>query len=93
MSIARIAKNLGITETCLRRWLAQDDIDADWVLFRHSYEDGTVPKKYEPGLRERAVMMVVEALPEHRSRSAAIRHVAPLLGVGYETLRRGSPRT
>ena len=27
-SVARIAKDLGISESCLRRWMAVDDVDA-----------------------------------------------------------------
>ncbi|GIL37615.1 transposase [Phycicoccus sp. DTK01] len=27
-SVATIAKDLGISETCLRRWMAKDDVDA-----------------------------------------------------------------
>ena len=26
--VAKIAKDLGITESCLRRWMSQDDVDA-----------------------------------------------------------------
>ena len=28
MPIAQVAKDFGITESCLRRWLAQDDVEA-----------------------------------------------------------------
>ena len=28
MPIAKVAKDFGITESCLRRWLAQDDVEA-----------------------------------------------------------------
>ena len=27
-SVARIAKDLGISESCLRRWMARDDVEA-----------------------------------------------------------------
>lgn len=46
-----------------------------------------MPKKYEPELRDRALRMLVEALPEHPNKSAAVRHVAGLLGMSSETLR------
>lgn len=26
--VAKVASNLGISESCLRRWMAQDDVDA-----------------------------------------------------------------
>ena len=32
--IAEIAHDLGIAESCLRRWLKQDDIDADQLCSR-----------------------------------------------------------
>lgn len=46
-----------------------------------------MPKKFEPEMRERALRMLAEALPEHRSKSEAARHVAGLLGMSPETLR------
>lgn len=46
-----------------------------------------MPKKFEPEMRERALRMLAEALPEHRSKSEAARHVAELLGISPETLR------
>jgi len=47
----------------------------------------TMPKKFEPEMRERALRMLAEALPEHKSKSEAARHVAGLLGMSPETLR------
>ena len=46
-----------------------------------------MPKKFDPEMRDRAVRMLVEAIPEHRNKSAAVAHVAGLLGVSPETLR------
>ncbi|WP_182172706.1 IS3 family transposase [Flaviflexus equikiangi] len=46
-----------------------------------------MPRKYDPELKQRAVRMVSEALPDHPTRTAAVRHVADLLGVGAEALR------
>ena len=38
-------------------------------------------------MRERAVRMVAEVRPEHPHETAALRHVAGLLGMNVETLR------
>nr|WP_179658480.1 IS3 family transposase [Nocardioides panzhihuensis] len=46
-----------------------------------------MPKKYSDEMRERALRMVAEALPDHPNQMAAIRHVADLLGMNSETLR------
>lgn len=46
-----------------------------------------MPKKFEPEMRERALRMLAEAMPEHKNKSAAVRHVAGLLGMSPETLR------
>lgn len=46
-----------------------------------------MPKKFEPETRERALRMLAEAMPEHKNKSAAVRHVAGLLGMSPETLR------
>lgn len=46
-----------------------------------------MPKKFEPETRERALRMLAEAMPEHKNKSAAARHVAGLLGMSPETLR------
>ena len=46
-----------------------------------------MPRKYDPELKQRAVRMVSEALPDHPTRTAAVRHVADLLGVGAQALR------
>lgn len=43
--------------------------------------------KYTPEMRERALRMLAEALPDHPNKSAAVRHVAGLLGMSGETLR------
>ena len=43
--------------------------------------------KYEPGVRERAVGMVDEALATQPDLTAAVKHVAGLLGVNPATLR------
>ena len=46
-----------------------------------------MPKPYEPEFKERALRMLVEALPEHASVHAASKHVGGLLGVSPDTLR------
>jgi transposase len=47
----------------------------------------TMPKKFDPALRERTVRMLAEAIPEHKNKTAAVVHVAGLLGLSPETLR------
>ena len=42
---------------------------------------------YTPEMRERALRMLAEAVPDHGTEWAAIRHVAQLLGMSPETLR------
>ena len=44
-------------------------------------------QKYSPEMRERALRMLDEALPEHPNLMSAARHVAGLLGMSPETLR------
>jgi transposase len=46
------------------------------------------PSRYSPEVRERAVRLVREQLPEHPSQWATIRSVAEKLGCKHETLRR-----
>lgn len=47
------------------------------------------PSKYSPELRERAVRMVLESEKDYPHRSAAIKSVASMLGIGSsEQLRR-----
>ena len=46
-----------------------------------------MPKKFEPEMRERALRMLAEALPDHKNKTAAARHVSELLGISAETLR------
>jgi transposase len=49
---------------------------------------GNTNRRYPPELRERAVRMVAEVLPEHESEWAAMVSVATKLGIGtVETLR------
>lgn len=43
--------------------------------------------RYTNEMRERAVRMVAEVRPEHPHETAALRHVAGLLGINTETLR------
>lgn len=43
--------------------------------------------RYTNEMRERAVRMVAEVRPEHPHETAAMRHVAGLLGMNTETLR------
>ena len=43
--------------------------------------------RYTYEMRERAVRMVAEVRPEHPHETAALRHVAGLLGMNVETLR------
>ncbi|MTH67302.1 MULTISPECIES: transposase [Agromyces] len=47
----------------------------------------TMPKKFDPEMRERALRMLAEAMPSHVNKTAAVRHVADLLGMSPETLR------
>ena len=62
--------------------------ESAWFEFRSLYKDGTtMPSKYDPELRQRALRMLAEARPEHESLTAACRHVGGLLGVSPETLR------
>jgi transposase len=50
---------------------------------------GNTTWRYPPELKERAVRMVVETMPEHESEWAAMGRVAELLGVGtVETVRK-----
>lgn len=44
-------------------------------------------QKYSPEMRERALRMLDEAVPEHPNLMSAARHVAGLLGMSPETLR------
>ena len=48
----------------------------------------TMPKKYPAEVRDRAVTMVTERLPECPSGYAACKALAPKLDLGPETLRR-----
>jgi len=45
------------------------------------------PSQYSPEVRERAVRMVQEQTPAHRSQWAAIRSIAEKIGCNAETLR------
>lgn len=47
-----------------------------------------MPRQFSPEFRQRALRMLEEALPEHETEYAAIRHVGAKLGVGPETLRK-----
>jgi len=47
-----------------------------------------MPKKFDPDVKDRAVRMVLERVPEAGSVTAAVGIVAPRVGVGRETLRR-----
>jgi transposase len=47
-----------------------------------------MPRQFAPEFRQRALRMLEEALPEHETEYAAIRHVATKLGIGPETLRK-----
>ena len=46
-----------------------------------------MPKNFEPEMRERALRMLAEAMPSRVNETAAVRHVADLLGMSPETLR------
>ena len=46
-----------------------------------------MPKKYDPQMRERALRMLAEAMPDYKTKTAAVQHVAGLLGMSAETLR------
>jgi len=43
--------------------------------------------RYTPEMRERALRMLAEALPDHPNLTSATRHVAGMLGMSPETLR------
>lgn len=47
-----------------------------------------MPRQFPPEFRQRALRMLDEALPEHETEYAAIRHVGAKLGIGPETLRK-----
>jgi transposase len=47
-----------------------------------------MPRQFSPDFRQRALRMLEEAIPEHDTEYAAIRHVGSKLGVGPETLRK-----
>lgn len=47
-----------------------------------------MPRQFLPEFRQRALRMLEEAIPEHETEYAAIRHVGAKLGVGPETLRK-----
>jgi transposase len=47
-----------------------------------------MPRQFPPEFRQRALRMLEEAVPEHETEYAAIRHVGAKLGVGPETLRK-----
>lgn len=44
-------------------------------------------RRYSPEMRERVLIMLAKARPEHPTLMAAIRHVAGMLGLSPETLR------
>ena len=46
-----------------------------------------MPKKYDPQMRERALRMLAEAMSDYKTKTAAVQHVAGLLGMSAETLR------
>jgi len=46
-----------------------------------------MPKKFDPDVKDRAVRMVLERVPEAGWVTAAVGFVAPRVGVGRETLR------
>lgn len=52
-----------------------------------------MPRQFAPEFRQRALRMLEEALPEHETEYAAIRHVATKLGIGPETLRKWRRRS
>jgi transposase len=52
-----------------------------------------MPRQFPPEFRQRALRMIDEAMPEHGTEYAAIRHVGSKLGVGPETLRRWRRRS
>lgn len=49
-------------------------------------------RQYSPEMRERALRMLAESRPEHPTLMGAIRHVAGMLGMSPETLRRWQRR-
>jgi transposase len=51
-----------------------------------------MPKVFPPEFRQRALRMLDEAISEHDTEFAAIKHVSSRLGVGSETLRKWKRR-
>lgn len=47
-----------------------------------------MPRQFPPEFRQRALRMLEEAIPDHETEYAAIRHVGAKLGIGPETLRK-----
>lgn len=50
-----------------------------------------MPRQFPPEFRQRAWRMLEEALPEHETEYAAIRHVIARLGVGQDAAQMASP--
>ena len=46
-----------------------------------------MPKKFDSRMRDWALRMHAETMPEHENKSAAVRQVAGFLGMGPETLQ------
>jgi transposase len=47
-----------------------------------------MPKVFPLEFRQRALRMLEEALPEHDTEFAAVKHVSSRVGIGPETLRK-----
>jgi len=50
-------------------------------------EDGVMPGPYPDEFRQRALRMLSEARPDHKTDHAAIKHVADEFGVNPKTLQ------
>jgi transposase len=47
----------------------------------------TVPRKFGPEMKARALRMLAESMPDHENKTEASRHGGGLLGISPETLR------
>ena len=61
--------------------------DSAWVSCRPLIQWVTMPRKFEPEMKTRALRMLAEAMPDHANKTEASRHVGGLLGISPETLR------
>ncbi|WP_454050089.1 transposase [Cellulomonas sp. Marseille-Q8402] len=75
--VAKVASDLGISESCLRRWMAQDDVDAGRREGVSSDERRELVELVELRRRNRVLEMEVEIL-KRASAYFARENVLPL---------------